>query len=187
MNKKNVPDYAVVLSDLRQRRARLDAAILALEAVVCVPGGAARSPAAKAPAPGTKAATKSFVGLSVLDAAKCHLQRTGHSLRTTEILSGLQQGGVALTGKSPINSLGAILNSNLKKGAGIVRERRGVWALAAWHAPRSEAVNGSRIVELDRLLGAVGGRQPPVERGGLPLASSSILMPSPGTADALHA
>ena len=187
MNKKDVPDYAAVLSDLRNRRAQLDAAIQALEAVVCVPGGAARSPAPKTSVPDTKAATKSFVGLSVLDAAKSHLQRTGHSLRTTEILSGLQQGGVALTGKSPINSLGAILNSNLKKGAGIVRERRGVWALAAWHAPRSEAMNGSRRIELERLLDTVGGRKPAVDRDGLPSASPSILMPSPGTAAALHA
>ena len=187
MNKKDVPDYAAVLSDLRNRRAQLDAAIHALEAVVGVPRDAARSPAPKTPVPGTKAATKSFVGLSVLDAAKSHLQRTGHSLRTTEILSGLQQGGVALTGKSPINSLGAILNSNLKKGAGIVRERRGVWALAAWHAPRSQAVNGARMVDLDRLLGAVGGMQHPVDRDGVPSASPSILMPSPATAAALHA
>ncbi len=187
MNKTETPDYAAVLADLRTRRAQLDTAIQALEAVVGVPTGAARSPAPKAPLPDTKVATKSFVGLSVLDAAKSHLQRTGHSLRTTEILSGLQQGGVALTGKSPINSLGAILNSNLKKGAGIVRERRGVWALATWHAPRSEATNGSRVLELDRLLGGVDGRQPATDGSGLPPASPSILIPSPSTVSALHA
>lgn len=187
MNKTDVPDYAAVLANLRNRRAQLDAAIQALEAVVGVPAGATQTPAPKATLPDTHAPMKSFVGLSLLDAAKSHLQRTGHSLRTTEILSGLQQGGVALTGKSPINSLGAILNSNLKKGAGIVRERRGVWALATWHAPRSEALNGSRVIELDRLLSAVGGRQTAADQPGLPPASPSILMPSPSTVSALHA
>lgn len=187
MNKTHTPDYAAVLADLRTRRAQLDTAIQALEAVVGLPAGAARSPAPKAPPPDSEAVPKSFVGLSVLDAAKSHLQRTGHSLRTTEILSGLQRGGVALTGKSPINSLGAILNSNLKKGVGIVRERRGVWGLATWHAPRSEALNGSHVVDLDRLLGSVGATPPAADGSGLPPASAAILMPSLSTVSALHA
>jgi hypothetical protein len=182
MKKNDAPDYTAVLADLRARRAQLDAAIQALEAVVGSPAAATRSPPPQERPPGTRALPKSFVGLSVLDAAKQHLQRTGHSLRTTEILGALQQGGVALTGKSPINSLGAILNSNLRKDAGIVRERRGVWALAAWHASRPEAMNGSLAIGLERLLGGV----PPPDRHG-PTASPSILMPSPPTAAALHA
>jgi len=186
MNKNEAPDYAAVLADLRTRRTQLDAAIQALEAVVGGPAGATRSPLPKQPSPNSHATPKSFVGLSVLDAAKRHLQQTGHSLRTTEILGALQQGGVALTGKSPINSLGAILNSNLKKGSGIVRERRGVWALAAWQTARPEAMNGAHIVDLDRLLGSVGSTLPQSEATGLPLAPPSILMPSPATMSALH-
>jgi hypothetical protein len=138
------PDYTAVLSDLRNRRAQLDAAIQALEAVVgsagrCSPlAGAAGTAAGHA-----RRLPKSFVGLSVLDAAKQHLQRTGHSLRTTEILGALQQGGVALTGKSPINSLGAILNSNLKKDAGIVQRTARCVGACRMARPRPEAMNGS--------------------------------------------
>lgn len=187
MNKNEAPDYAAVLADLRIRRAQLDAAIQALEAVVGGPAGATRAPVPKAPSLGNNAAAQSFVGLSVLDAAKRHLQQTGHSLRTTQILGALQQGGVALTGKSPINSLGAILNSNLKKGCGLVRERRGVWALTAWQVGRPEAMNGARIVDLERLLGSVGSAHPKGDQPGLPAVPVSILMPSRATASALHA
>lgn len=178
MHKNDAPDYAAVLADLRKRRAQLDAAIQAIETVIGTPGGAARAPAPKAPPSDKQSAAQCFVGLSVIDAAKKHLQRTGHSLRTTQILSALQDGGVALTGKSPINSLGAVLNSNLRKGAGLVRERRGVWALAAWQATQPEATSGARTVDLARLLGSVVHAAPQADAPGLPPAS----MPVPGPA-----
>jgi len=187
MNKNNAPDYVAVLADLRTRRAQLDAAIQALELVVGIPVGATPAPKPKAPPSRPMAAGGSFAGLSLIDATKKHLQRTGHCLRTTEILSALQQGGVALTGKSPINGLGAILNSNLKKGCGIVRERRGVWALAEWQTPRADGLNGSHRVELDRLLGAARATQRPADQPGLPPTSPAILIPSPTPAAAQHA
>jgi hypothetical protein len=50
---------------------------------------------------------------------------------------GLQSGGIALTGKSPINSPGANLNDNLKRDKQLVRDERGLWALSSWQpAPR---------------------------------------------------
>jgi len=186
MNKNASPDYAAVLEDLIRRRATLDAAIQALEVVVGAPTGVPRSPTPTPTPPRTQASAKSFVGLSLIDAATTHLQRTGHSLRTTEILGALQQGGVALTGKSPINSLGAVLNSNLKKGSALVRERRGVWALAAWHASRSEVLNGSRVAELDQRLGTVESTRP-TDRRPQPPAPILGQLSNPASATAMKA
>ncbi len=84
--------------------------------------------------------------MSVLDAAKAVLTIKGESQRTTQILAALQRGVLALSGKSPINSVGAVLNRNLKEGGEFVRLRRGVWALASWPSRARqtfEALNGA--------------------------------------------
>lgn len=134
----NLLDYSAVLDDLRERRARLDVAIAAVEAVVGMQHMAPR------PSPNEAAATAgsacgvepgSFVGMTVIDATIEYLNGISRSQRTTEILRALQCGGIALAGKSPINTVGAILNSHLKKSGVIVREGRGSWALASWSRP----------------------------------------------------
>ena len=128
---KELVNYEAVLADLRVNRALIDDAIRAIEALVGVQ---------------ERTQCESFVGMSVLDAAKAVLTIKGESQRTTQILAALQRGGLALSGKSPINSVGAVLNRNLKEGGEIVRLRRGVWALAAWPSrPRQaiEALNGA--------------------------------------------
>lgn len=136
MNKRNGADYAAVLADLQRQRARLDAAIHALEAVL-PDRSATETPAATGAAGPVEPASEPavFDGLTVYEAAVRYLQGKGEGQRTTQILRALQQGGVALTGKSPINSLGAILNDKLKHNSRIVKLERGRWGLAAWQAP----------------------------------------------------
>ena len=121
MSETPAPNYEAVLNDLRAQRDRLDAAIRALEALV------------PEPAPGA------YRGMSLLAASKKVLETKGKCQRTRDILRALQEGGVALSGKSPINTVGAILNTQVKKGGDIVRVRRGVWSLARWQAPAEDA------------------------------------------------
>jgi hypothetical protein len=137
MPKIRCMDYQAVLADLRERRNLIEAAIRAMEAVVAltephIPHIETLPPAA--PAGGCTHERGAYEGLSLLDAAKMYLQSKGQCQRTKDILRALQDGGIALGGKSPINIVGAVLNTNLKRGGGIVRVRRGVWSLAGWQA-----------------------------------------------------
>lgn len=137
MDESSAVNYREVLVDLRAKRERLDVAIQAIEALIRhqAPNGQS-DPQEQTPKEDTTQRA-SFLGMSILDASRKVLQNKGQSQRTKEILRALQAGGIALTGKSPINNVGAVLNTNLKKGGGIVRVKRGVWSLASWE-PQSE-------------------------------------------------
>lgn len=137
MDESSAVNYEAVLADLRAKRERLAAAIAAIEALIRhqTPHGQSEPQARTAqPALEGTAPSASFQGMSILDASRKVLQNKGQCQRTKEILRALQAGGIALTGKSPINNVGAVLNTNLKKGGGIVRVKRGVWSLASWQA-----------------------------------------------------
>lgn len=121
MSEIRSPNCDSVLVELRAQRERLDAAIRALEAL--------------SPEP----ACGGYRGMSLAAASKKVLEDKGRCQRTRDILRALQDGGVALSGKSPINTVGAILNTQLKKGGDIVRVRRGVWSLACWQQTAENA------------------------------------------------
>jgi hypothetical protein len=142
MPRSDGADYAAVLADLREQRARLDAAIRALEAVMAAPKAPTQVPIPLPAAPASPALAPDFQGMTVHEAALRYLQSKGVGQRTTQILQALQSGGVALTGKSPINSLGAILNGNLKRHGQIVKLKRGVWGLSAWKTPAASGADG---------------------------------------------
>jgi len=142
MPRSDGADYAAVLADLREQRARLDAAILALEAVMAVPKAATQAPLSLPAPPAVPAMAPDYHGMTVHEAALRYLQSKAVGQRTTQILQALQSGGVALTGKSPINSLGAILNGNLKRQGQIVKLKRGVWGLSAWKKPAAAGADG---------------------------------------------
>jgi hypothetical protein len=140
MPRSDGADYAAVLADLREQRARLDAAIHALEAVMDV--AHAEPPMSVAAGAVNPALTPDYDGMTVYEAAVRYLQAKGVGQRTTQILKGLQRGGIALTGKSPINSLGAILNDNLRRHKHLVRLDRGLWGLSSWQTAGHHGVDG---------------------------------------------
>jgi hypothetical protein len=156
MNKTRPVNYGSVLADLRAQRERIDAAIRAIEALIAPPPPATAPPAPPPPPKELAIAHGAFRGLSLLDASKKYLQSKGECQRTRDIVRALQHGGIALSGKSPINTVGAILNTSLKKGGGIVRVKRGVWSLASWQSP---SLNGAAAT-LDGLHAAMPIRLP---------------------------
>lgn len=145
-------DYEAVLADLRAKRDKIDAAISGIEVML---GIQALSSVATKPHKDVKEANilgpGAFLGMTIADAAKKYLEHKRQNQRTEEILKALVEGGLVLTGESPINVVGSVLNRNYNNGGEIVKVARGVWGLAAWH-PRLkkkavDAKNGSTVEE----------------------------------------
>ncbi len=126
--------YEVVLSDLRAKRAQIDAAIAAIEQI----RGAGVAPAA-APNPAAEmndgGAVRSgmFHGKSIPEAARELLELKKREMRNQEILDSLRAGGVTLTSADPVNTVGSVLNRRSKDVGDIVRVGRGTWGLASWY------------------------------------------------------
>ena len=75
-----------------------------------------------------------------------------------------------MTGKSPINNVGAILNSQLKKSGEIVRVGRGMWALSSWAPPSKAKPDGARVgrgFSHERVLAMVRSDAPVLKYGDL--------------------
>jgi len=129
-------DYNAVLEDLKAQRAKLDAGIAGIEAMLGLRGvdaaqttnaGAASNGKTDALAPGA------FLGMTIVDATEKLLKQTRKTLRNEEILAALKQGGLVFTSVNPVNTVGSILHRNWTQGGEIVRVSRGVWGLAEWH------------------------------------------------------
>jgi hypothetical protein len=130
--------YEIVLSDLRAKRAQIDQAIATLEGL-----RAAGLPVSPALVEGQDQGQNNsgeimqgtFLGMSLADAARKLLTIRKRPLTTTEILEGLQFGGVVFRGQAPGNVVGSILHRH--SGTDIVSIARGTWGLKEWYPGRS--------------------------------------------------
>jgi DNA-directed RNA polymerase delta subunit len=130
--------YEVVLADLRAKRAQIDQAISAIEALrgstslVTVASFSIPTPVPTAADTGIRPG--SFHGMSIAEAAKAVMATRKESMGTGEIADAIVKGGVVMTSANIPNTVGSILNRQSKMTPPeIVSVGRGRWGLAAWY------------------------------------------------------
>lgn len=153
--------YELVLADLKAKRAQIDQAISAIEAIRA---GAVTSPIATpvvaGVAEGANPPFTNFVGMSIADASKRLLESRRSPLGTQEITAALRTGGVAFTGDTPANTVGSILHRQAKTVGDIISVGRGMWALASWYSnpgrfqKKKDGDNGEVTTEAEEAGGA---------------------------------
>lgn len=128
-------DYNAVLADLKAQRAKLDAGIAGIEAMLGLRGvDADPSPSGGGSTNGAQdIGTGAFLGLSIVDATKKYLAAVREPKRNEDIYAALKRGGLIFTSSNPINTIGSVLNRDWTNGGDIVRVSRGVWGLAEWN------------------------------------------------------
>lgn len=118
-------NYQVVLEDLKAKRAQLDAAIAAIEAILGIgPMGA--------PAPGQAGAAgithDAFFSMSIPDATKKLLTMLNRRISTPDIQKYLKQGGLP---EPAYNTLYAVLRRRQNQIGDIININ-GEWGLKQW-------------------------------------------------------
>lgn len=149
-NEANGDPYAIVLADLREKRAQIDQAIEAIEAlqsgmigaVSLAPQGRSRGIDSARAAPESGA----LLGISIADAARKVLEAKRNKATTAEIVSALEAGGVELTSADKNNTVGSLLLRRFYNVGDIVRVNRGVWGLQEWYPGRKFA-KGRKVGE----------------------------------------
>lgn len=127
-----VDPYELVLRDLYAKRAQIETAITAIEALRS--GNAAVAAVSQAaPAANVNGDVQAgmFAGLSIAEAAKRLLAMKKQPMTTPEILAGLLAGGVVFSTATPGNTVGSVLHRETRQGNDVVSIGRGKWALSA--------------------------------------------------------
>ncbi len=120
----------VLLERLKARKAAIENAIAALEAVA----GELGDMAAVGLTPKAAAIeVDTFIGLNILQAAEKYLQMTGKPAKTTEqIAAALNQGGLSVSQ----GSVSTILRRSDNGENPVTRVGRSLWGLASWYPNR---------------------------------------------------
>ena len=140
-------DYSAVLADLKAKRDKLDAAIAGIETMLGLKG-LDQPPTSVTQNPPGDVGPGAFLGMSIVDATKKFLRAARQPKRNDEILAALKAGGMLLTSKDPINTVGSVLYRDWTQGGDIVRVSRGVWGLAEWNPRlRKRAGNGDEPID----------------------------------------
>lgn len=132
--------YEVVLADLRAKKAQIEQAISAIEALK---GGtmAGASPAAStggaAPPNFDIDSPGAFLGMSISDAAKKLLAAKRQPMRNPEIAAAFKRGGLVLNSKDVVNTIGAVLARRAQEVGDLVKVDRGTWGLKEWYPGRN--------------------------------------------------
>jgi hypothetical protein len=122
-------DYKAVLEDLRAKKASLEQAIAAVEAIV---GGLGENAGLSGSASRAIEAD-TFIGMNILQAAEKYLQIVGRPARTTEnIAEALNRGGLSVS--TP--SVSTILRRSDTGESPVNRVGRALWGLAIWYPNR---------------------------------------------------
>ena len=148
--------YDIVLADLKAKRAQLDHAIAAIEAIKSGNTNSIQPFGQSAvPIPATEVTPGMFHGMSIVEAVKQLLAMRKKPLGTQEITEAITTGGVVFSTDTPANTVGSVLHreSNKATGAGIVSVSRGTWALPAWYPnpgrfQKKRAASGADPVEV---------------------------------------
>ena len=129
-------DYTYVLRDLRQRKAKLEAAIAAIEEMVGpltpVTGTALESGIKPIEEESTSFPLLGpYTGKTIIAATTDFLRRAGKPQHISMILQALKDGGHHTNSKNLYRTVYNTLNSNLEKE--ISRTRGGHWGLKEWN------------------------------------------------------
>lgn len=125
-------NYSEVLLDLRQRKAKLEAAIAVIEELIGQRTAAVIETTIK---PVVENATPPvigpYTGKTIISAATDFLRQAGRPQHISLILHALKQGGLQTNSKNLYRTVYNTLNQNLDKD--IARTRSGHWGLKEWN------------------------------------------------------
>lgn len=128
--------YQMVLDDLMARRAKLDAAISAIQEAMGMP---ATAQASNGGSSGTSTVrSDSFFGMTVLEATKKFLAMSKRTKTITEITDALKEGGYTFATGNPLGTVSAVLHRTDAKGGEVIRVSKGVYGLAEWYPGRGK-------------------------------------------------
>lgn len=133
-------NYEAVLTDLRARKAQLEAAISAIELIASQVGS---------PLPGgggpTNIGPSAFLGLSIPDATKKYLSGVKQKKSTQEIIDALTAGGL------PPSKYTTVYNilTRRQKQVGDIINMKGDWALAEWYPNHRFPAKGAKDVDAE--------------------------------------
>ena len=120
-----------LLDQLKARKAALENAIAALEAVAGELGDTGAMFGAAPKSAAIEADT--FIGLNINQAAEKYLQMVGRPAKSTEqIAAALNQGGLSAT----VGSVSTILRRSDRGDSPVTRVGRSLWGLASWYPNR---------------------------------------------------
>jgi HB1, ASXL, restriction endonuclease HTH domain len=132
-----IDHYAVVLADLRARRAQIDQAIQAIESIRGIAASSTAAPVSEPAPTQPENEAGAYLGMTIADATRKLLAARKRAMGTSDILAAITAGGLALTSADPINTVSAVLGRRFDKVGDIVRVERGTWGLKEWYPNRS--------------------------------------------------
>ena len=128
---KDFDHYAIVLADLKAKKAQIEQAIQAIEALRGGTVSAGGNIPQQQPSE-SNAGNEYFLGMSIPEAAKKLLKSRRKQMNNSEILAALQAGGLHMTSTYPLNTVGAVITRRSKEIGDIVKVGRGGWGLKEW-------------------------------------------------------
>lgn len=142
IDKQDNSSYASVIADLRAKRDKIDNTIKALESLsglkLTFPSG--EPPKFVPENEADDSATESgeiddgtFLGMSIVDAAKKLLGMRQRKMGNPEIARELIAGGLVMHSADPVNTVGSILTRRFNKEGDVVKVARGTWGLKEWY------------------------------------------------------
>lgn len=143
------PDaYDAVIADLRAQRDKIDQTIALLTALR---GGGSAASIGVASGHGSASAQGQivetagmFLGMSIVDATKKLLAMRKSTMGNADIAAEIQAGGLVMTSKDPVNTVGSVLTRRFHEVGDVVKVGRGIWGLKEWYPGRNFKTNGKR-------------------------------------------
>lgn len=164
---QGIDPYEAVLADLHAQRAKIDQAIAVLTSLR---GGGPLPPVGAAqPENGIVETAGMFLGMSITDATKKLLAMRKTTLGNVEIARALQAGGLAMTSKDPVNTIGSVLTRRFNEVGDVVKVGRGIWGLKEWYPGRNfKPANKAATTVADAIAEAHGRADTSVRAGPFP-------------------
>jgi hypothetical protein len=122
-------DYKAVLEDLKAKKAGLEQAIAAVEAIVGGLGGLGEATTMNG-STSKMIEADTFIGMNILQAAEKYLQMVGRPAKTTEqVAKALNDGGLQVSQ----GSVSTILRRSDNGESPVTKVGRSLWGLASWY------------------------------------------------------
>ncbi len=132
---RGIDPYEAVIADLKAQRDKIDETIALLSGLR---GGTAAASAPTQTGHVVVVETAGmYLGMSIVDAAKKLLSLRKRTLGNVEIARELQDGGLAMNSKDPVNTIGSVLTRRFNEVGDVVKVGRGIWGLKEWYPNRT--------------------------------------------------
>jgi hypothetical protein len=128
-------DYGLVLSDMENKRAALDAAISNIRMFLAGRAGTESAPPGTATSPTSSGEIPAgaFLGRSIPEGAVLYLEIVKRKATSREISEALKRGGMESTSSNFPGIVHACLDRYRKAGGEIVKLDKSTWGLARWY------------------------------------------------------